>query len=198
VEGSLDSRHAGGIGLEQGPPSFGPFWRARRRLLKNVCRSQVATVDAVVCGGATLGSRFCPPRPCYRCGHPHEDAEHRYFACPANEEPELNRASPAIAKANWIKAKLSSWAQHECLWARGILPFDIGLGLARVKRDVHEQAQIGSLVESLGANGTLYTDGLGGPAWSSVELRRAGSGAAALQASGSFVAGDFLFTSAGL
>ena len=199
------SKHFAGEGLEQGPPCFAPYLKAKKYFLrlgkkqkaeqadgeqqpKGAASAQfrLAALEAVVAGGATVGSRFSPPRACPRCQKPDEDAFHRYFGCVANQEQGLLDLEPAIGKTEWLRPFLAGAKQQQrpfeqCLWARGILPAS---RITALVGDFEQQhVTIGNFAGAAASCGEVFTDGSGGPQWIVPPLRRVGAGGAAVQLS---------------
>ena len=196
--------HFLGQGLEQGIPSFDEAKAATRRLQKAATKERaergtsalrgarseqaflpyglrLTALRAVNTGGATVGSRYSPPRPCSRCSAPLETPEHRYFLCPDNSSTEMRDAEPAIARTNWIASQFSGSTARpleQCLWGRGIVPADKCTNLRTEALDT--QLQFGKFVEAATTSRTIYTDGSGGPRWVNSSLRKVGAGAASI------------------
>ena len=135
--------HFMGKGLEQGKPSLVAHAAAKKLLVKLAdeekkqeaafdpgphyllaCSMRLAALDAVVAGGATVGSRYASPVPCRRCGALAETAFHRYFACPANACTELRKLDSAIERTDFSQKSLeeNKGEFEECFWARGLIP----------------------------------------------------------------------------
>ena len=140
--------HFWGQGLEQGIPCLEESKLAKRRLQKAATTEKaergtsalrgartdqaflpyglrLTALRAVNTGGATVGSRYSPPRPCARCSAPIETPEHRYFLCPDNSSREMRDAEPAIARTSWIASQLTGSTARplkQCMWGRGIVP----------------------------------------------------------------------------
>ena len=203
--------HFMGSGLEQGMPCFEPFQAARKHLLKLIkvqgspaagpdtelqprpapsgpesAAFRAAALDAVVAGGATVGCRFNPPRPCPRCGALAETPLHRYFECEGNKDAALLDIEPAIGKTQWMAEKvmnpLGQRPFEPCFWARGILPAGRMQLLATAPQD--RCLELGSIKQAARVSDEIYTDGSGGPKWVVSPLRRAGAGGAAFAFSG--------------
>ena len=201
------SKHFMGGGFEQGIPNFEPCKIAKRKLAKlaNKVKAsaavaaaaglaapvsntltpsiRIAALDAVNAGGATIGSRYDPPRSCPRCGAVGETARHRYYECPANAAPELREAEDAIGRTDWVALQFARHTRpgrplEPCFWARGILPADRCTNLPCERGD--KKVMFGHFSRAAHVSRTIYTDGSGGPEWALKPLRRVGAGAASI------------------
>ena len=215
------AKHFLGDGLQQGRPNFEPARLVRRKLLRAAQKEKAdaavdakqgrctaeplipaalraAALQAANAGGATVGARYVPPRPCPRCGAPAETARHRYFECADNDSPEILAFEPALQKTAWVGqlwSKPSGQTIEQCLWGRGILPADHSQNLAT---ETGSRAVVcGNFARAASAAGTLYADGSGGPKHAASALRRAGAGAAVVHTT-TGPSGEFLLADIGL
>lgn len=197
------SAHFLGSGLEQGVPSFDLAKAARSKLQRAADKHKAArsvadraghpreqaeflpyalrlrALAAINTGGATVGCRYTPPRPCMRCGVLNETPEHRYFLCADNHSQQMQESEEAIGKTNWISAQFMQQTARPlepCLWGRGILPASKSSNLRSEMQERH--IILGDLEGATSASGSLFTDGSGGPKWIPEALGRVGAGAA--------------------
>ena len=179
--------HFLGAGLEQGQPSFEPSDIVRSKLARLEAQEKLeagtakkngvapplpllpagmryAALEAVNSGGGSVGTRYNPCRACLRCGHPHEDARHRYYECPDNDCEEMVNSEKALTTTRWIGQQWSRPAGQtieECLWGRGVLPAG-RTSLFAISRG-SDATIFGGCAEAARSSGVVYTDGSGGP-----------------------------------
>ena len=128
-----------------------------------------------------------PKQRCQRCGKDEEDAWHRYYECPDNEDTSWQSECQQkwMQKSSWLGeyAVRCRARQPACLWQRGILPYN---SAGRLAEDL-EKEEFGRWKSSVwrckpAGGGVLFTDGSGGEARHlPMPLRRVGAGAASFE-----------------
>ena len=116
------SEHFCGSGLELGQPDLTAARSARRELLKDGHWQLVASLDATVCGGGMLPARF--GESCPFCGLESVTPYHILWQC--IELSSLDDEFSYLARSDRLRSIYASQSpMQECLWARGIIPYDL-------------------------------------------------------------------------
>ncbi len=143
---------------------LGPARAAKRFFVKAGRWREAAAVDHLVCG--TLwdpqprsDGSYCAEAYCNRCGKRRiATRKHTLWLCDANERI----PDPIITEsAHLVKMALENWDKERCLWARGILPNELGQPMPPIAWEDLRTWAVGDFGKVADDDGDVYTDGAG-------------------------------------